>query len=184
TFTTGGPLPAGITLSNAGLLSGTPTVTGVFPITVTVTDGNGCTGTSSYTLTINCQTITVTPPGVNTGTVDAPFSQSFSQSGAHGAATLTTGSPLPAGITLSSAGLLAGTPTVKGVFPITVTVTDANGCTGSTNYTLTINCQTITVTNPANANGTVDAAFSEQFTQSGAHGAATFSVGSGTLPAG
>jgi Bacterial cadherin-like domain/Putative Ig domain len=188
TFTlNSGSLPAGLTLSTAGVLSGTPTVNGSFPITVLVTDSNGCTGVSpTYNLVINCQTITVTPPGVNTGTVDAPFSQTFTQSGAHGTATFTLASgSLPAGLTLSTAGVLSGTPTVPGNFPITVLVTDSNGCTGtSPTYNLTINCQTITVTNPANATGTVDAAFSETFTQAGAHGSATFTLNSGSLPAG
>jgi hypothetical protein len=185
TWSETGALPAGITLnSGTGVLSGTPTVKGTFPITVTATDTNGCSGSSSYTLTINCQTITVTNPGVTTGTVDAPFSQSFSQSGAHGTATFTTASPLPAGLSLSTAGVLSGTPTVKGTFPIVVTVTDSNSCTGTgATYNLTINCQTITVTNPATNTGTAGTAFSQTFTQSGAHGTTTFTTAS-TLPTG
>src|SRR5581483_6042281 len=186
TFTlASGSLPAGLSLSTAGVLSGTPTVNGTFPITVLVTDSNGCTGTSAtYNLTINCQTITVTNPGVHTGTVDAAFSQTFTQSGAHGTATFSTASTLPAGLTLSTAGVLSGTPTVNGTFPIVVTVTDSNGCTGtSATYNLVINCQTITVTNPANTPGTVNVPYSVTFTQSGAHGTATFSTAS-TLPTG
>jgi len=54
TFTTASPLPAGLTLSTGGVLSGTPTQTGSFPITVKVTDGNSCTGIGgSYQLLIN-----------------------------------------------------------------------------------------------------------------------------------
>jgi hypothetical protein len=185
TWSETGALPAGITLNSAtGVLSGTPTVKGSFPITVIATDTNGCSGSSPYTLTINCQTITVTNPGVTTGTVDAPFSQSFSQTGAHGTATFTTASALPAGLSLSTAGVLSGTPTVKGSFPIVVTVTDSNGCTGTgSTYTLVIGCQTITVTNPATTTGTAGTAFSQNFTQSGAHGTATFTTAS-TLPTG
>ncbi|MBV9070854.1 MAG: S-layer family protein [Acidobacteria bacterium] len=185
TWSETGALPAGITLNPAtGVLSGTPTVKGSFPITVTATDTNGCSGSSPYTLTINCQTITVTNPGVTTGTVDAPFSQSFSQSGAHGTATFTTASTLPAGLSLSTAGVLSGTPTVKGTFPIVVTVTDSNSCTGTgATYNLTINCQTITVTNPGVTTGTAGTAFSQNFSQSGAHGTATFTTAS-TLPTG
>ena len=68
-----GTLPAGLTLSAAGVLSGTPTQSGTFPITVTATDANGCTGNgATYTLTIDCQTITVTNPATTTGTVNAP----------------------------------------------------------------------------------------------------------------
>jgi|GEM_PF-646922 len=181
-----GTLPAGLTLSTAGVLSGTPTQTGSFLITVKVTDANGCTGTGpTYTLVISCPTITVTSPAANSGTVGSPFNVTFTQSGASGTATFTTSSTLPAGLTLSAAGVLSGTPTQSGTFPIVVTVTDSNGCTGTgATYTLTINCQTITVNNPANNSGTVDAAFSATFTQSGAIGSATFSVASGTLPAG
>jgi hypothetical protein len=181
-----GTLPSGLTLSTAGVLSGSPTQTGSFPITVKVTDANGCTGTgATYTLVIACQTITVTNPVVTTGTVGTPFSQTFTQSGAAGTATFTTSSQLPAGLTLSTAGVLSGTPTQTGTFPIVVTVTDSNGCTGTgATYTLTINCQTITVTNPATNSGTVDTPFSATFTQSGAIGSATFSLASGTLPAG
>ncbi len=181
-----GTLPAGMSLSASGVLSGTPTQTGSFPITVKVTDSNGCTGTGpTYTLVIACQTITVSNPATTTGTVGTPFSQTFTQSGANGTATFSTASTLPAGMSLSASGVLSGTPTQPGTFPITVTVTDSNGCTGTgPTYTLVIVCQTITVTNPATTTGTVDAPFSATFTQSGAIGTATFTIASGSLPAG
>jgi hypothetical protein len=184
-FTTASTLPAGLTLSTAGVLSGTPTQAGNFPIVVVVTDSNGCTGTgATYNLTINCQTITVTNPVTNTGTVGQPFSQNFTQTGAHGTATFTTASTLPTGFTLSAAGVLSGTTNQFGTFPIVVTVTDSNGCTGTgATYNLTINCQTITVTNPVNTSGTVNAAFSEQFTQTGGIGGGNFTTAS-TLPTG
>ncbi|HXH91482.1 MAG TPA: putative Ig domain-containing protein, partial [Thermoanaerobaculia bacterium] len=189
TFTTASTLPAGLTLSTAGVLSGTPTAPVVsVPIVVTVTDGAGCTGTgSTYSLTINCQTITVTKPVVTTGTVDAPFSQTFTQSGVgtHTPASFAINSgTLPAGLTLSNAGVLSGTPTQQGSFPITVKVTDVNGCSGvSSTYNLFINCQTITVTNPLTNTGMAGVAFSQTFTQSAAHGTATFTTAS-TLPTG
>ncbi|HUK34760.1 MAG TPA: putative Ig domain-containing protein, partial [Vicinamibacterales bacterium] len=185
TFTTASALPSGLTLANNGTLSGTPAQFGSFPIVVTATDQNGCTGTgSTYTLTIGCPTITVTNPGVTTGTVDSPFSQTFTQSGAFGTPAFTTTSTLPAGLTLASDGTLSGTPSVNGVFPIVVTVTDSAGCTGTgATYTLTINCPTITVTNPLVNGGTVDAPFSQMFTETGAHATATFTTAS-TLPPG
>jgi hypothetical protein len=185
-FSTASTLPTGFSLSAAGVLSGTTQQHNTFPIVVTVTDANGCTGTgSTYNLVINCQTITVTNPGVTTGTVGTPFSQSFSQTGGIGATTFSTASTLPNGITLSSAGLLAGTPTQAGSFPIVVTATDSNGCTGSgATYTLVIACNVITVTNPGVTTGTVDAAFSQSFGQTGANGTATFTLNSGSLPAG
>jgi hypothetical protein len=180
-----GSLPAGLTLSSGGVLSGTPTVTGSFPITVKVTDGNGCTGVgATYNLVINCQTITVTNPATTTGTVSTPFTQTFTQTGANGTATFTTASTLPAGLTLATNGTLSGTPTQPGTFPIVVTVTDSNGCTGTgATYTLIISCQTITVTNPATTSGPAGTPFSVTFTQSGGIGTTTFSE-TGALPTG
>jgi Putative Ig domain/Bacterial Ig domain len=185
-FTTSSTLPAGLSLATNGTLSGIPTQTGTFPIVVTVTDANTCTGLSAtYTLVIGCQVINVTNPATTTGTVNAAFSQNFTQTGAIGTPVFTTSSTLPAGLTLATNGTLSGTPTVDGSFPIVVTVTDANTCTGtSAPYNLVIGCQTITVTNPANLNGTVSASFSETFTQTSAVGGATFTVNSGVLPAG
>ena len=49
-----------------------------------------------------------------------------------------TAGTLPGGMTLSAAGVLAGTPTASGSFTFTVTVTDANSCTGSVPLTLSI----------------------------------------------
>jgi hypothetical protein len=186
TFTTASTLPAGLTLATNGTLSGTPTQDGSFPIVVTVTDGNGCTGTSAtYNLVIACQTITVTNPSNATGAAGSPFSESFGQTGAVGGATFTTASTLPTGMTLSAAGILSGTPTQGGSFPIVVTVTDGNGCTGTgSTYTLVITCPTITVTNPGNGNGTANSAFSELFSASGGVGTYDFTLASGTLPTG
>ncbi len=47
-----GALPPGLTFSTAGLLSGTPTATGVYGFTVTATATGGCTGATSYSLTV------------------------------------------------------------------------------------------------------------------------------------
>ena len=185
TFSTTSTLPTGLTLSASGVLSGTPTQPGTFPIVVQATDANGCTGTgASYNLMINCQTITVTNPGVTTGTVGIAFSQTFTQTGGNGAIIFSTTSTLPTGLTLSAAGVLSGTPTQFGTFPIVVRVTDANGCfvDGAT-YTLIVSCQTITVTNPAITTGQLNIPFNQTFTQTGGNGAITFSTTS-TLPTG
>ncbi len=53
TFSTASALPTGLTLSAAGVLSGTPIQLGSFPLTVKATDNNNCMGTASYTLTIS-----------------------------------------------------------------------------------------------------------------------------------
>ncbi|MBX7218680.1 MAG: putative Ig domain-containing protein [Blastocatellia bacterium] len=183
-----GTLPTGLTLSTAGVLSGTPTQTGTFPITVRATDSNNCQGTgATYNLVIGCQTITVTNPTTTTGTINTAFSQTFTQTGGIGTTTFALASgTLPTGLSLSTAGVLSGSPLQAGTFPITVRATDTNGCQGTgATYTLVISCQTITVTNPTVSTGTIGVAFSQTFTQTGGFGESiTFALASGTLPTG
>ncbi|MEO7984373.1 MAG: M14 family zinc carboxypeptidase, partial [Bacteroidota bacterium] len=132
TFSTASTLPTGLTLSSAGVLSGTPTQTGTFPIIVKATDANTCFGNgATYSLVIGCPTITVTNPGTTTGTAATAFSQTFTRTGGVGAVTFSTVSTLPTGLTLSSAGVLSGTPTQTGTFPIVMKATDANACFGN-----------------------------------------------------
>ncbi|MBL0153145.1 MAG: hypothetical protein IPP93_06535 [Chitinophagaceae bacterium] len=86
-----------------------------------------------------------TPSVTNPLLTSAPggvfFSEAFTQTGGEAPISYTTVSVLPNGLTLSTAGVLGGTPIQSGTFPIVVTATDANGCigTGST-YNLTITC--------------------------------------------
>jgi len=186
TFTTASTLPAGLALAVGGTLSGTPTQTGTFPITVTATDTNGCTGTGEvYTLVIGCQTITVTNPAVATGTVNSAFSQTFTQSNAVLPVTFTTASTLPAGLALAVGGTLSGTPTQTGSFPITVTATDTNGCTGTgAIYTLVIGCPPITLTPATLPDALAGAAYSQALTAAPAGTTYTYAVTAGALPPG
>jgi hypothetical protein len=50
---TAGTLPTGISISSAGVWSGTPTGTGTFTFTIQATDGNSLTGSASQTIIVN-----------------------------------------------------------------------------------------------------------------------------------
>ena len=92
-------------------------------------------------LSVLCPTITVTNPATATGAIGVPFSQTFTASGGTAPYNFTTSSTLPTGLTLQTTGVLDGTPTQAGTFPIVVTATDGGGCTGnSATYTLIISC--------------------------------------------
>src|SRR5262249_47402602 len=94
----------------------------------------------------NCQAITVGPGSIPGGTIGSPYEGvTFTQTGGIGSVTFTETGALPTGLTLSSDGVLSGTPQQAGSFPITVTATDSNGCAGSSSYTVVINCPAITV---------------------------------------
>ncbi len=138
TFSLLGTLPTGLSFSGA-TLSGTPTQTGSFPINVTATDANGCTGSRAYTLVINCPAITVNPATLPNGFVGTNYgTQTLSATGGVGGYTFNVSAgALPNGITLSGA-VLSGTPTATGTFNFTIQATDSNGCTGTRSYTVII----------------------------------------------
>ena len=79
TFSVTGSLPGGVTLSNTstGVISGTPTTAGTFPITVTFTDSNGTSATtSSFSLVISKATQTaISSPVLSTTSKTFPYSQ-------------------------------------------------------------------------------------------------------------
>jgi hypothetical protein len=89
-----------------------------------------------------CPTITLSPPTLPGGSQGTPYSQQITAIGGAAPYAFTETGALPNGITLTTGGLLAGTPTVAGSFPITVTATDANTCTGIKAYTLVIGSPT------------------------------------------
>ena len=183
-----GALPNGITMSSGGVLSGTPTASGTFNFTVQAADVNGCMGTQAYTFVIGCPVISITPASLPGGTTGTVYNQPL---------TATAGTPpytfsvsagaFPSGITLSSGGVLAGTPTASGTFNFTAKATDAAGCFGTRAYALLINppgCNTITVNPPTLPNSFIGTNYSQTFTQTGGTGALTWSVSAGALPNG
>ncbi len=157
--TNGGTLVAGHVVFNIGTVNaGTINQTVSFTVTVNTADG-GTVENNNYTIegdgvspipgppvTTNvtapeCQTITLSPASLSNGTVGAAYSQTVSATGGTPAYSFSVSSgALPLGLALNpNTGEISGTPTVNGISNITVTATDANNCTGSQNYTITIN---------------------------------------------
>ena len=137
-FSAGAP-PAGLLLSSDGMFCGTPTAPGDTIFTVTATDARGCTGSRTYTLTTACH-LAISPPALPNGSVNMPYSQQLSASCGTPPYTFekVSGSLPPWLSPLPASGLLSGTPTTAGVYEFKVKVKDANGCTGTIDYTLFI----------------------------------------------
>ena len=86
-----------------------------------------------------CPAITVNPSSLPNARKNISYSQTLSGSGGTSPYTFAkTSGSFPSGLSLSSGGVLSGTPTVTGTFTFTVRATDNKGCIGSRNYTLTV----------------------------------------------
>lgn len=137
----GSALPAGLALSTAGDVTGTPTEAGSTTTTV-VLSAEGCDSVE-MTVTLNIAesiqqgTITVTTNPTIQGVVGTAITSYNLAScvtvsnGETPAFALASGQVLPSGVTLATDGILQGHPTDAGVFDFGVSVTAA-GCASAT----------------------------------------------------
>ena len=124
-----GTLPAGLSLSAAGVIAGTPTTAGAANVTVQVSDSETMPQTAvsgSLTLAISSGTLKITSTTADPGTVGTAYNFQLTASGGVPPYTwaVASGSTLPAGLALSSAGVVSGTPTASGTFNPSIAVTD------------------------------------------------------------
>ena len=189
-----GTLPAGLTMSNAGVISGTPTgpnTTSNFTVKVTDSSNPTQSGTKNLSITVNLPT----PPSITTtslpagteGTAYTPTTITATGGIAPYTFAVTTGA-LPAGLNMSTSGQITGTPTgPNGTTSFTVTVTDKSNPpqTGSKGLSITINLPAAPTISPATLpNGNVGSPYSQTLTVSNGLGPFVWVVSSGTLPAG
>jgi hypothetical protein len=162
------------------------TVSANLTVTLTATSVADTTKSASVAIVVS------PPPAVTTttlpdGSVGTAYSSTLQASGGAGALTwsLSAGT-LPAGLTLSAAGVISGTPTTQGNSTFTVQVTDAGSppVSATKQLTLTINPAPLTVTTTSLPNGTVSSAYSATLVSSGGTAPVTWSITVGTLPAG
>ncbi|HUN36771.1 MAG TPA: glycoside hydrolase family 48 protein, partial [Trebonia sp.] len=130
-------LPLGLSISSStGAITGTPTMAGSYTTTVTVGDGSGASSVN-FDWTIGAtgtgNTVTVTNPGAQTGTVGTAASLQIKATDSATSQTLAySATGLPAGLSISSTtGLISGTPTTAGSSSVTVTATDGTGAKGT-----------------------------------------------------
>jgi hypothetical protein len=130
TWQSSGTVPPGLVVGSDGTVSGTPTQTGSFAFSVTATDSAQPPMSSAplaTQITIGAALV-INDQEAPTGTVGVAYPP-YQYSANNGVLPLTW-SETPAltnGLTLSAQGVLSGTPTAAGQFPITLKVTDAMG---------------------------------------------------------
>jgi hypothetical protein len=130
-------LPPGLSVnSTSGLISGTPTAAGVFPVNLTATNGIG-PGSANLTVTINSNAAAALPNITSSAVAAGSVGQSFSYYVSSGGSSTTyAATKLPPGLTFDPAtGRISGTPTSSGEFAVSIS---ASNSAGTTNATLTV----------------------------------------------
>lgn len=141
---TSGTLPVGLTLSSSGVISGTPTTAGG-PTSLTFKVTDSASGTSTKVLPITITTTpTISTSSLPNATIGVAYSQTLTATGGTTPYTwsIVTGA-LPAGLSLSSSGVISGTPAAAGG-PISVTfkVNDSTSASSTKILPITVSSAT------------------------------------------
>lgn len=188
-----GTLPAGLSLSASGVLTGTPTATGTSSFTVKATDAAGQTAVASYTVAVATKLVlaNATVPAGNVGTAMPTYQFQATGGTTPYTYTVTSGSSLPAGLSLTTSGVLYGTPTAAGDYSFNVTATDGGSATGgatpvrqTATATATLHVGAFALTSGTLPNATQNVAYTTALQPMGGTTPYTFAVTSGSLPTG
>lgn len=174
---TAGALPPGITLNSvSGAITGTPTTAGVYSFTITATNSDG-----SVSVSYN-GTTTAVPAWTDQTLADFAQGRTYSDSvvATNSPTYSVTAGTLPVGTSLNSAtGAITGTPTGTGAYNFTITATNIYGSVTAT-FTGTIKLPPNWIDNQLGSFIT-GVEYSDSVSASNSP---TYSVSSGTLPAG
>ena len=180
-----GALPGGLTLSPAGSVSGIPSSAGIFNFTAKVSDVDDQTVSSPLQITIvPAPQVTTTSPLIG-GELSVAYATTLAATGGTAPFTwrVSAGAP-PGSLTLSSSGVLSGKPTVLGRFSFTAEITDVVAQTASATLQITIAPAPLMITTAALPGGELGVAYATTLAARGGTAPYSWSIISGTLPAG
>jgi len=165
----------GLTLLSNGRLTGTPPVAQSISFTAQVTDITGDVGEQALGFTVN-PAVDITTESISNGTVNAPYSQQLEATGGTGTATWADRDDDldGTGLTLSTGGLLSGTPLADGEISFTAQVTDEVGSVDEQQFAATIYVELV-ITTPEVPNWTVENDYSYQLEAVGGIGEVVWS---------
>jgi len=139
-------LPAGLSMSSSGRITGAPSAVGQYAVTVTPPAG---AAPASMAFTWDVHGV-IAPSAVNrSSTAGAPVWLRLTTSGPDqnvGFTPTLRATGLPAGLSMTSAGVITGWPARPGTYKVTVTAADGLGGAGSASFTWTVKASSDTGT--------------------------------------
>jgi hypothetical protein len=186
TFVEFGALPPGVSISNSGLLSGTPTKAGSYPFLLFIDDTTEASASKNYVLNVALPGLLITPPSpLPSGQINVPYTTQLAATGGVGPPYTWSATGLPPGLAIANTtGSITGIPRASGTFTIAVTVGDSSGAAATQNYTLAIAAATLTFSIATIPNGAIGISYSSTVTVTGGTGPYTFTAPAASLPPG
>jgi large repetitive protein len=180
-----GVLPTGLAIDpTTGVIAGTPSATGTFPVTVRAAIADGRADTKALTIVVRSALVLESPDEDPLSEVGVLFELSLTASGGSETYTpfaLSSGS-LPPGLRLTN-GVISGRPTLAGTYTFTVLVTDSEGRTADYVGNLTI-APRLTIPKQRLKTGTVGRFIRIKLKSAGGAGELLWRVKRGPLPKG
>jgi hypothetical protein len=188
-----GKVPDGLSLSDAGVISGTPTKPGEVSFQARVTDQSGQATSVSLSIDINPppQLTVLSPSALPVAAVGVPYQYELKATAGNAPYTWIKkkkkkfGS-LPDGLSISSDGVISGTPTTQGVFNFTIIVNDVDNRQASKPLTLEIGPPPppLSIKTDSLPQGLQGLQYNAALEASGGIGPYTWKIDSGVLPDG
>lgn len=177
-------VPPGVTISNIGNRSGTPTTAGSYAVAITVTDANGETTSYTDNVTVGVLGLAAVTPGAGLGQA---YAGNVPLTGVYVAPVTASSTNAPSwvtSITVSGTNVvIAGTPLTVGTSAsFDITVSDAASQTATQALTVAVAAVTLPVTGAVGQLHVGDA-FTGAYTTAKAYGTVTYTT-TGTLPPG
>ena len=167
-WTIGGALPLGLSLTQDGLITGTPTVIGAYPITLRANDSTGQTSSQECWIVVNEPTLQITSgcplPEASTG---IPYDTQLRVTGGTGPYAWSVIGTLPPGLALATDGRLGGTPTTAGPYLFRLRAEDSQGAPVATPCSLTVAPASLGISSCPLREGAIDQAFEQPLTAVG-----------------
>ncbi len=184
---TAGSLPAGVSLSSAGVVSGTPTTAGTANFTVQATSATPEVNTKAYSIVVSPAALAVTTTSLPAGVVSTAYNSSVAATGGTPPYTWSiTGGALPGGLTLNaSTGAITGTPSAAATANFTVQAADSAAHTAPKALSITVtSTPPLAVATTSLAAGNVGVGYSQTLAATGGTAPYAWAVTAGALPAG